>query len=64
MNELLALPRETKHDDAMSADRNTAELLLALEEKTERLVNVNLQFGQKSRRTENRFVELTIFGWR
>ena len=27
-------------------------------------MNLDLQFGQKSRRTENRFVELRIFGWR
>ena len=32
MNELLAPPRKTKRDDAMSLDRSTAELLLALDE--------------------------------
>ena len=64
LNELLAPPRKTKRDDAMSADRSSAELLLTLDEKAERLMNFHLQFGHKSRRTDNRFVELAIFGRR
>ena len=34
LNELLAPPRKAKRDDAKNADRSTAELLLALDEKT------------------------------
>ena len=34
LNELLAPPRKTKRDGATSADRSTAELRLALDERT------------------------------